>query len=117
MTPSGKKHLEQAIRQIQYRIDEAAELRDEENQAALEAQQEEILSHIAAESGMGGKPRKASSSIERLRKAVTKRIHGDIKKITKTFPDLGHHLNDTISTGTQCHYSPHPPIEWLLKTK
>jgi hypothetical protein len=114
LTPEGKSRLEQAIRVLQEQIDEAREFGNDEKAAKLEQEQEEILSHITTESGLGGKPRKASSSIERLRKAVTKRIRDDIKKITTTCPDLGHHLNETIRTGTQCHYSPHPSVEWLI---
>jgi len=49
-----------------------------------------------------------------MRKAVSKRIRDDIKKITTAFPNLGHHLNETIRTGTKCQYSPHPPVEWSL---
>jgi hypothetical protein len=114
LTPEGKKKLQEAIRNIQEQIEEANEFGDDEKAAQLEQKQDEIISHLAAESGLGGKPRKASSGIERLRKAVTKRIRDDIKKITSTFPDLGHHLDAAIRTGTQCQYSPHPPVEWSL---
>jgi len=114
LTPEGKKRLEAEVRRIQDRIDDAVERGDEEDQAKLEAQQEQILGHIAAGAGLGGKPRKASSAIERIRKAVSKRIHNDIEKITPVFPDLGRHLDAAIRTGTHCQYSPHPPVEWSL---
>jgi hypothetical protein len=117
LTPKGKTRLKEEVRNIQEQIEEATELGDDVTVAELEQKQEDILGYIAAESGLGGKTRKASSDIERQRKAVSKRISSDIKKITTTFPDLGHHLNETIHTGTQCHYSPHPQIEWLFEAE
>ena len=115
LTPEGKKRLKAAVRRIQDGIDDAVERGDEEKQAKLEAQQEQILSHIAAGSGLGGKSRKASSAIEKVRTSVTKRIKADIKKITETNPDLGRHLDQAIRTGTSCQYAPHPAVDWHLE--
>ncbi|MEA3278357.1 MAG: hypothetical protein U9Q81_24300 [Pseudomonadota bacterium] len=116
LTPEGKQRLEADVRRIQDRIDDAVELGDQEKQAELEAQQEEILRHIATQSGLGGRTRKASSAIEKIRTSVTKRIKADIKKISKTIPDLGRHLDQAIHTGTHCQYSPHPRVDWLFSS-
>jgi hypothetical protein len=116
LTPDGKKRLEAEMQKIQDRIDDAVELGDQERQAELEAQQEKILRHIAAQSGLGGRTRKASSTIEKIRTAVTKRIKADIKKISKTNPELGRHLDQAIRTGTHCQYSPHPHVDWLFSS-
>lgn len=116
LTPDGKKRLKAEIRKIQDQIDDAAELGDQEKQAGLEARQEEILRHITTQSGLGGRTRKASSAIEKIRTSVTKRIKADIKKITKTAPDLGSHLDQAIHTGTHCQYSPHPHVDWLFSS-
>jgi uncharacterized membrane protein len=117
LTPESKRRLQQAIRQLNEQIKEAAEMGDEDKQEILEEKKDNLIEYISTQSGLGGKPRKASSGIERIRKAVSKRIRGDINKLRKTFPDLDHHLKESLNTGIQCHYSPHPPIQWIFKAE
>ncbi|MET0107214.1 MAG: hypothetical protein ABW072_19030 [Sedimenticola sp.] len=117
LPPEGEKYLKQHIEQIQEQIEDAIELGNYDRQLALEEEQEELFTHIAKETGLNGRTRKASSNIERVRKSVSKRISHDVKKIIDIFPDLGHHLKETLSTGTKCSYSPHPPVTWFFDTK
>jgi hypothetical protein len=114
LSPEGKAALKQEVTRLKEQINRAKERRDEENQAALEDQLDEILEYFAAQTGLGGKTRKASNDLERLRKSVSKCIRGDINKIKKTSPELGHHLGPSIHTGTYCSYSPHPRVNWRL---
>jgi len=111
LTPDGKKRLEQAVRAIQEQIDEANELGNVEKAAEFEQQQEEILGYLTAESGLGGKPRKASSTIERIRTSVTMNISRAKEKIAKELPELGQHLHTHLVTGTQCNYTPSHPVD------
>lgn len=114
MTPEGKTRVEMEVRRLQEQIDEAAERGDTERQAELEDQQRAILEHLANETGLSGRSRKSSSSVERIRKAVTNRIKDDIKKVAKHHNTLARHLDTQIHTGTQCRYAPEPPIEWIF---
>lgn len=47
-----------------------------------------------------------SDDDERARKAVAWRIRDALRKITAAHPELGAHLDDTITTGTFCAYWP-----------
>ena len=112
MTPEGKERIETEIRRLQEQIEDAKELGNTERQAELEEKQEAILKHLANETGLGGRSRKSSSSVERIRKSVTNRIKADIEKIAGHLPTLGHHLSTQLQTGTRCRYAPEPPVEW-----
>jgi len=85
-------------------IDKAEELKNEK---------EQILTPLSTDFGLGGKPRKIDSPVEKVRKRVEKRISTDIKKLGKSFPQLSKHLA-CINTGTQCKYDPYPDISWKL---
>lgn len=117
LTPGGKALLKKSLDEIEDKIDRAIITGNEELQRDLKEQKNAILSNYAGATGLGGRPRKSLSSIERIRKSVTKRIGEDIKKITTSSPELGHHLKENISTGTQCMYSPYPPYIWHFEKK
>ena len=51
---------------------------------------------------------------ERVRKAVTNRIHASIQKLNNEDPALGEHLSKTIRTGTFCGYLPEGRRIWSL---
>jgi hypothetical protein len=57
-----------------------------------------------------------TSSAERARLAVTKRIKAAVKKIEHHHTALGLHLIASIKTGYQCAYlpDPHDPISWSV---
>ena len=118
LTPEGKQRLLNTVESLADQIEEAKELGDEKLQLELEERQEAILKHVAAETGLGGRTRKASSGIEKIRTSVTKRINHDIKtRITITLPELGHHLETNLHTGTRCRYSPEPAVDWVFGTE
>lgn len=114
MTPEGKKRIWADLERLKEQIDEAEEFGNEDEKFKLESMREEILNILSIESGLGGTSRKASSDIERIRKAVSKRIKNEIKKVLQKNSTLGHHLSTQIQTGTLCRYAPQPPIKWKL---
>jgi hypothetical protein len=111
LTPDGKKRLQAGLKELQDHIEDAKEMSDVDRQAELEEKQENILRQLKADLGLGGRPRKASSTVERLRKSVTKRIRKGRVKIKEQFLELGNHL-DCIKTGTVCQYAPPSKVEW-----
>lgn len=73
---------------------------------SLRAELELLEEELRAAIGTGGRPRRASSDVERLRVAITHRIRGAIDLIAKHHPSLGVHLAATVSTGYRCVYDP-----------
>lgn len=62
-----------------------------------------------------GKSRKFPNHNERVRQAVSKAIHGTMKKFKETCPILHAHLDKAISTGNQCKYVPNEPTKWTIE--
>ena len=112
---------EQARREYRSRLDELArEVEEAERDGDLErgsralAERQELLDHLAAATGMGGRRRRLGSESERARKAVTARVHDSLRRIELAHPDLGRHLRESIRTGGSCAYLPRQPVDWRL---
>ena len=103
----------QAVRAYRRRLEEiASELEDarafgDEGRAALLEDESARVSHeLAAGLGLGGRHRKAGSTLERARLSVTKAIRSAILRIAQSAPDLGRHLESSVRTGVRCGYFP-----------
>ena len=113
MDETGKKALKSHIKKLDQQIEDAIEFGDIDKAEELKNEKEQILTPLSTDFGLGGKPRKIDSPVEKVRKRVEKRISTDIKKLGKSFPQLSKHLA-CINTGTQCKYDPYPDISWKL---
>jgi pimeloyl-ACP methyl ester carboxylesterase len=71
-----------------------------------------LMSELRAATGLGGRPRALDDAGERARKAVTSRIRDAIDKLRAPLPELGKHLDASITTGAFCRYAPASPIVW-----
>ncbi len=82
----------------------------------LAAERDALHNHLAAATGLTGRPRGTGATTERARVAVRKAIVGALARIADTNPDLARHLHDRVSTGTTCRYNPDPdtPVHWEL---
>ena len=102
------------LNELQQEIEEAEEFNDPERATKAMAEKEALLQSLASAIGLGGRDRKISSSSERARSAVTKRIKQSIQKIRESHPSLGHHLSAHIKPGYFCSYAPDPeqPLNW-----
>jgi TolB-like protein/tetratricopeptide (TPR) repeat protein len=121
--PRGADALfdERARREIRVRIDEL-----EEQIAAADAaadpvrgerardELDQLVTSLAGALGLGGRPRRAGSAVERARSTVTWRIRSAIRKIAGAHAPLGRHLENAIRTGTRCAYQPETAVDWLL---
>jgi hypothetical protein len=110
-----RKRLKQDCERLRERIEDTKERGNESLQAQLEDELDQALEYLAAETGLGGRTRKASSGIERVRKSVSKNIDREIRKLVTVFPALGHHLQQSVTTGTQCCYAPSPRVDWVIE--
>lgn len=107
---------EQRIRELRGDVDDARERNDVRRAAALEDELDQLVQHLAAALGRGGKVRRARSGIEQDRSSVTKAIRAAIARIEAHEPALGKHLNIAVRTGTYCAYQPEgaSAVTWTL---
>ncbi len=94
--------------------DEADRTGDTRRAAAVAAERDALLAQLSAAYGLGGRPRRAGSPVERARTTVTARIRDSIAHIATVHPELGRHLRAAIRTGTLCSYDPETPVSWQL---
>jgi pimeloyl-ACP methyl ester carboxylesterase len=77
---------------------------DHARRERLVAEREALLRRVAADTGLGGRPRGLNDPAERARKTVTARIRDAIRRIQAVHPALGAHLSQSVATGLQCSY-------------
>jgi len=87
-------------------IEEAESFGDVERAARAREEREQIASEVARAVGLGGRQRRAGSAAERARTAIQRRIKDAIQRIGEHCPELEHHLEASIRTGTFCSYRP-----------
>jgi non-specific serine/threonine protein kinase len=75
-----------------------------------------ITHELSRAFGLGGRPRRAGSIVERARLNVVRAVRSAIRRISAADAELGAHLAATIHTGTTCVYTPDPrvPIAWRV---
>ncbi|MEO1058066.1 MAG: hypothetical protein AAFY28_14240, partial [Actinomycetota bacterium] len=56
-----------------------------------------------------------SAEVEKARIRVTKAIRRSIAEVGETSPELGEHLDRSISTGRSCSYDPADGTAWLIR--
>lgn len=116
---AGPQLDRQALRQYRQRladldddIAEAERCHDVERAARLATERGAIIAELARATGLGGRTRRAGSSIERGRLNVTRTIRHAIKLLDESLPELGAHLDQSVTTGNQCCYQPSREIIW-----
>jgi hypothetical protein len=112
----AKEAYRRRLAEIDEDIDEARALGDAERERQADAERELLLRELSRAVGLGGRDRRAGAASERARAAVTRAVRQAITRITEHHPELGHHLDDAIRTGSYCTYLPDPGSrgEWTL---
>jgi hypothetical protein len=108
LDPQAKAAYRRRIQDLQEELEEAQIYHDTGRMEKLQAELDFLTQELARAVGLGGRPRKAASAVERARINVTKAIKMGIRKIREQHPALGQHLEQTVRTGTFCAYRPHP---------
>jgi tetratricopeptide (TPR) repeat protein len=100
--------------EIEDDIEQAHALEDAEREAQADAERDFLVRELARAIGLGGRHRRAASTSERARSAVTRAVRQGIARIGEHHPELGEHLNHAVRTGTYCAYVPDPggPAAW-----
>lgn len=108
----AKREYRTRLVELRAELDEALRWADLERADSVRREIDVLTMQVAQAFDRGGRARKTSDPIERLRKAVTNRIRDAIQRIGKQHPDLGRHLRNAIHTGYCCWYSPERPVTW-----
>lgn len=111
---SARREYEDRIRELQADIDEAEHDNDYTRAYRYQVELDQLVEHLAAAIGRGGRRRRAADNAERARSAVTHRIKGSIRQLERLHPALGRHLTHSITTGVYCRYHPETPTTWHL---
>jgi predicted ATPase len=81
----------------------------------LDNQRTALLAELRRAAGLAGRSRPlGTSTTERARKTVTSRLREAIRRIEAVLPELGEHLDRSVSTGTTCRYEPTTHLTWRL---
>ena len=100
-TQSGKE-----LSELREELGEAERWNDLERRARIQTELEFLEDELGRGLGPGGKPRRSAGAAERARVNVHKRLRGLIKKIGSSLPELGQHLETSITTGLFVSYRP-----------
>jgi hypothetical protein len=112
LDPHAKREYLARLGELRAELDEAIGWSDLEHADSIRREIDVLSTQLAQALDGKGRARKMSDPMERVRKAVTNRIHGAIQRIGKQHPDLGRHLENAIHTGYFCWYSPERPVTW-----
>jgi pimeloyl-ACP methyl ester carboxylesterase len=101
------QHLDRALAEAEESADDAAAERSRDERDAL-------LRELRVATGLGGRRRGLVDPVERARKAVSGRIRESIEKFRGALPELGRHLDQSITTGSFCAYCPPQCPRWRV---
>lgn len=100
------------LRELEEGLD-AAESRDDSSEhQRLESERQALIDELRKATGLGGRTRRMTDEAERARKAVSGRIRQAMAAIRASHPALADHLEQSITTGTFCSYSPEEETPW-----
>jgi tetratricopeptide (TPR) repeat protein len=110
----AKEEYRRRLDDLRSELEEARAFNDPGRTRAIEAEIDFVTQELARGFGLGERPRRAASSVERARLNVTRTVHRALERIAKKNRALNQHLANTVRTGTLCSYSPDPriPIDW-----
>ncbi len=103
------------LREVERAITDAEEAANAEAAEGHRQERDALAKELRAAVGLGGRKRRLGQPSERARKAVSARIRASIKKVRELHPELGEHLETSITTGNFCIYAPSKEIEWRLE--
>jgi hypothetical protein len=105
------------LRELASEIPEAKARGDLGLAEQLSEESEILQDEIGRSRGFGGRPRVAGDKADLARQNVQKRIKRVYTKLQGTMPELVHHLETHVKTGTSVVYRPDParPVIWRTR--
>jgi len=112
----AKAAYRRRLAEIDDDLTEAQAAGDTARAAQTEVERDLLVRELSRAVGLGGRNRRAGSTSERARSAVTRAMRHALARIRKPHATLGDHLDRTIRTGTYCVYLPDPrfPVAWKM---
>lgn len=110
----AKAEYKRRIVAIDNQLEDARELRNDEEIARLEDERDAILAEIRSATGIGGKIRTEPRVVKRPRQAVSMAITRAIGEVEAEHAALGRHLRASLRLGTSASYEPESTIDWRL---
>ena len=116
LDPQARAAYQQRLQELAAELAEAESWNDTERASRIREETEHLTTELTAAMGLGGKSRKTTSASERARVNVTRAIRTAMTRILENDPELGHHLESTVRTGTFCSYVPDSrvPVDWKV---
>jgi hypothetical protein len=111
---TARRQITERLADLDDEIAEAESWADPYRAERAREEKDALLQELASAAGLAGRPRRLGDQSERARKAVTARIRDIIDRIEQVHPALGAHLRASVTTGTQCAYSPATPVSWRV---
>lgn len=108
----ARRQYAERVRSLQQTIDDATAMGDLGRAEAAQLEMDELVDHLSAMYGLGGRQRTEGQPAEKARSAVTWRIRAAIRAIGEQHAELGAHLDRSVRTGRFCVYDPLPPVTW-----
>ena len=97
---------------LECEIDDAEAMHDPARTERAATERDALIEELSTVTGLTGRPRRAGSDTERMRKAVNNRIRLALRRIEQVHPELGRHLRVSIRMGTFCRYEPDLDTHW-----
>lgn len=94
------------IEQLRADCDDLLAAGDLDGAEERQAEIDELVDQLAAAFGLGGRERRASSTVEKARLNVTRALRTAIRRVEEVVPDGGAALDRAVRTGTYCTYEP-----------
>src|SRR5215469_18457061 len=112
----AKAEYQRRLQDLENEIEMAGDVGNKALLAKAEDERAALAHELRRAVGLAGRDRKAASSAERARVAVTRAIHLALDRISKQDGNLGKLLSTTIKTGAVCSYTPDErfPVSWRL---
>jgi hypothetical protein len=111
---TAKDAYRRRLAEIEEDVELAEAAGDADRGAQAAAERDFLVRELSRAVGLGGRSRRAGSTSERARAAVTRAVRQAMVRIGEHHPQLGEHLDRTIRTGTYCSYLPdsRAPARW-----
>ncbi len=96
------------VEELHEELEQARDWADDERAARAQEELDFITREMARAVGLGGRDRPTASAAERARQSVGRAVRKAVGRIAAALPELGAHLERTVSTGAFCSYRPDP---------
>jgi predicted ATPase len=111
---AARTAYQERIKELQQDIAAATAANDPHRVEVAQDELDQLVEHLSAAYGLGGRERTSGDAAEKARSAVTWRIRSTIRKLIETDDALGAHLDASIKTGRFCVYQPAESVKWQL---